>query len=52
MATDLRASSSLVLAGLIAAAHYHSRRGYHIDRVTSASRTIFPRAAGNFLSGD
>ena len=32
MATDLRASASLVLAGLVASGETHVRRVYHIDR--------------------
>ena len=32
MATDLRASASLVIAGLIASGETHLQRVYHIDR--------------------
>ena len=32
MATDLRASASLVIAGLIANGETHLQRVYHIDR--------------------
>ncbi|MEQ1919600.1 MAG: UDP-N-acetylglucosamine 1-carboxyvinyltransferase, partial [Elusimicrobiota bacterium] len=32
MASDLRASASLVLAGLVANGHTDVRRVYHIDR--------------------
>jgi UDP-N-acetylglucosamine 1-carboxyvinyltransferase len=32
MATDLRASASLVLAGLVAHGTTHVRRVYHLDR--------------------
>jgi len=33
MATDLRASASLVIAGLIADGETHIERIYHLDRV-------------------
>jgi UDP-N-acetylglucosamine 1-carboxyvinyltransferase len=39
MATDLRASASLVIAGLVAEGENVIDRIYHLDRGTSGSRT-------------
>jgi len=45
MATDLRASASLVIAGLVADGETVVDRIYHLDAATSTSRRSSPGSA-------